>query len=79
MTDSFRVDRHVDTKVPMRDGVQLAADRFLPRGAGPRPTVLMRTPYSNSLEATIEKGQRLADGVANILDGVIGEVLCDYW
>ena len=23
--------------------------------------------------------QRLADGVANILDGIIGEVLCDYW
>ncbi|HJN30758.1 MAG TPA: CocE/NonD family hydrolase [Candidatus Latescibacteria bacterium] len=65
MTESFRVDRHVDTKVPMRDGVQLSADLFLPRGAGPRPTVLMRTPYSNSLEATIEKGQRLADGGYN--------------
>ena len=49
----------------MRDGVQLSADLFLPRGAGPRPTVLMRTPYSNSLEATIEKGQRLADGGYN--------------
>ena len=30
----------------MRDGVRLAADVFLPRGAGPWPTLLLRTPYS---------------------------------
>ncbi|MBT3346220.1 MAG: CocE/NonD family hydrolase [Gemmatimonadetes bacterium] len=65
MTTHYRVDRHVDAKVPMRDGVRLSADLFLPRGAGPAPTVLMRTPYSNNTEANIEKGQRLANAGYN--------------
>ena len=65
MTGQYRVDRHVDTKVPMRDGVLLSADLFLPRGAGAAPTVLLRTPYSNNTEANIEKGQRLANGGYN--------------
>ncbi|MEV0348322.1 CocE/NonD family hydrolase [Nonomuraea sp. NPDC050680] len=29
----------------MPDGVVLLADRYRPRGAGPLPVVLMRTPY----------------------------------
>jgi uncharacterized protein len=32
--------------VPMRDGVQLAADLLLPRASGRFPTLLLRTPYS---------------------------------
>ena len=56
----YRVDRKLDVKVPMRDGVDLSADVYLPRGAGPAPTVLMRTPYSNSAEPMIGKGKRLA-------------------
>jgi putative CocE/NonD family hydrolase len=31
--------------LPMRDGVRLYTEVFLPAGAGPFPTVLMRTPY----------------------------------
>ncbi len=31
--------------VPMRDGIELAADVYLPPGKGPWPTVLLRTPY----------------------------------
>lgn len=34
-----------DLAVPMPDGVVLLADRYRPRGAGPLPVVLMRTPY----------------------------------
>ena len=34
-----------DLRVPMDDGVILLADRYVPRGAGPMPTVLVRTPY----------------------------------
>jgi uncharacterized protein len=34
-----------DLKVPMPDGVVLVADLHRPRGAGPLPVVLMRTPY----------------------------------
>jgi predicted acyl esterase len=32
--------------VPMRDGVFLASDIYLPEGTGPFPTILIRTPYS---------------------------------
>lgn len=31
--------------VPMRDGVKLATNVYLPKGEGPFPVVLMRTPY----------------------------------
>src|SRR3569833_2292806 len=32
--------------VPMRDGVELAADVYLPEGRGPFPALLHRVPYS---------------------------------
>src|SRR4051794_10159567 len=37
----------VERDLPLRldDGVVLLADRHFPRGAGPMPTVLVRTPY----------------------------------
>ena len=41
--EGVRVDR--DLRVPMRDGVELLADLYSPWGAGPMPTVLVRTPY----------------------------------
>ena len=31
--------------IPMRDGVKLAADVYLPDGAGPWPVIVTRTPY----------------------------------
>lgn len=34
-----------DAMVPMRDGVRLATDIYLPEGAGPFPVLLERTPY----------------------------------
>ena len=34
-----------DLRVPMRDGTILLADHYAPVGTGPRPTVLMRSPY----------------------------------
>ncbi len=34
-----------DVMVPMRDGVRLATDVFMPDGAGPWPALLERTPY----------------------------------
>ncbi len=35
-------------QVPMRDGTRLAADVYLPEGAGPWPTILIRTPYNKA-------------------------------
>ncbi|GAA2754153.1 CocE/NonD family hydrolase [Amnibacterium kyonggiense] len=34
-----------DLRTPMRDGTVLLADLYRPRGAGPLPVVLIRTPY----------------------------------
>jgi putative CocE/NonD family hydrolase len=39
------IEVHRDLRVPMPDGVTLLADRYRPRGPGPLPVVLMRTPY----------------------------------
>jgi len=36
--------------IPMRDGVSLAADVWMPEGTGPFPTILVRTPYERTME-----------------------------
>jgi hypothetical protein len=41
--------------VPMRDGVRLATDVYLPPGCGPFPTLLERTPYGRNAQARRER------------------------
>ena len=48
----------LDVKIPMRDGIALSADIYLPAGEGPFPTVLVRTPYDTAL--LMERGVGLA-------------------
>jgi len=51
--------------VPMRDGVRLATDVYLPKGDGPFPTVFVKTPYNfNKIS-----GSNLSIGVAAIERG----------
>jgi predicted acyl esterase len=38
--------RHLAVEVPMRDGVMLTTDVYLPEGEGPWPAVLRRMPYA---------------------------------
>ena len=38
----------IDVRVPMRDGVELSADVYLPAKEGKWPVILERTPYDNS-------------------------------
>lgn len=38
---------------PMPDGVTLYADRYYPSGAGPFPTILLRTPYGRASELSL--------------------------
>jgi hypothetical protein len=40
--------KQTNVMVPMRDGVRLATDIYLPEGEGPWPTVLQRTPYDKA-------------------------------
>ena len=58
---SYAVDTQLDVKVPMRDGVNLSADIYLPRAHNRFPTVLIRTPYSNNTNDMIQKARRLAN------------------
>ena len=60
MSPNHDVEMRLDVKVPMRDGVALSADIYLPRARGQYPSVLMRTPYSNNTDDMIAKGIRLA-------------------
>ena len=42
------VRKDTNLKIPMRDGVMLAADLYRPTGPGPFPVLLSRTPYNKS-------------------------------
>lgn len=41
----YEVEARAEVKIPMRDGVELSANVFLPKADGPFPVILMRTPY----------------------------------
>jgi putative CocE/NonD family hydrolase len=73
MQEHHDVDMRLNVPVPMHDGVNLSADLYLPRAAGPFPTVLMRTPYSNNTDDMIRKGRALANrGYACVIQDTRG-------
>jgi len=73
MSPTYDVTMLLDARVPMRDGVELSADVYLPRDRGPFPTVLVRTPYSNNGDPLIAKGRFLAhQGYAVVLQDCRG-------
>ena len=52
------LEARYNVKVPMRDGVNLSADIYFPRGEpGPFPVILGRTPYDNMAEELTEAGR----------------------
>jgi uncharacterized protein len=51
---SFRVEK--DIMVPMRDGVQLATDAWVPVGDGPFPALLVRLPYGKDMTGLFAYG-----------------------
>ncbi|MBI3990470.1 MAG: CocE/NonD family hydrolase, partial [candidate division NC10 bacterium] len=42
----YTIEKNV--MIPMRDGVRLAADLYLPKGTGPFPVIVERTPYDKT-------------------------------
>lgn len=56
-----------DVKVPMRDGVQLAANIFRPKGDGPWPVILYRTPYGKGDEKWSGAKELAAKGYAVVV------------
>jgi predicted acyl esterase len=62
----------LDQNIPMRDGVHLTADIFLPAAAGRWPTVLVRTPYSRHAASTRGYRSFLQRGYAVVLEDLRG-------
>lgn len=61
MQPNYSVEMRLNVPTPMRDGVNISSDIYLPKAEGRFPTVLMRTPYDNNSPPMIEKGRRLAN------------------
>lgn len=54
---SSKAEPFTTEMVPMRDGTKLATDFYLPKGDGPFPVVLIRTPYErNGAEGFVGQG-----------------------
>ena len=45
-----------DQRVPMRDGISLSADVYLPLSGGPLPAIVQWTPYESTRERLISWG-----------------------
>lgn len=63
------VEVRKDVMIPMRDGVELAANIFMPTGGGKYPVILLRTPYSKD---NGEDDQGFNDGYVYILQDCRG-------
>jgi predicted acyl esterase len=59
--------------VPMRDGVKLATNVFLPEGEGPWPTIVTRTPYSKDGRFGEGAGRYTASGYAFVAQDTRGQ------
>ena len=46
---SAQVQTRFGIKTPMRDGVKLAADMWMPAAQGKHPTLIIRTPYMKTM------------------------------
>jgi putative CocE/NonD family hydrolase len=67
---SFSAETLSDVMVPMRDGVRLATDAYLPEGTGPWPVILERTPYGKTTPSRSERTPTVAKalGRAEVAD-----------
>ena len=54
--EAFEVDVRTEVKIPMRDGVELSANIFLPKAQGKFPVILIRSPYGKGDEKNGEPG-----------------------
>lgn len=62
-----------DLRITMPDGAVLLADRYRPRGAGPLPVVLMRTPYGkHRIDSTAFAGLLARRGMQVVVQNTRG-------
>jgi len=71
---SVAPNERVGVSIPMRDGVRLAADIFLPRSSRHSrwPAVLVRTPYNRKLPSMFAYRYFAANGYAVVIEDVRG-------
>lgn len=62
----------LDVQVPMRDGVHLATDVYLPKANGRWPAVLVRTPYNRKTSASASYRYFVRRGYAVVIQDVRG-------
>jgi putative CocE/NonD family hydrolase len=70
---SFTVEK--DIMVPMRDGIRLATDAWVPAGGGPAPVLLVRLPYSKDVTGLYAYG--LAPNIFALIEAGYAVVLQD--
>ena len=58
--------------IPMRDGILLAADVFLPKEPGRRPAILVRTPYNRKAHSAVSYRYFAEHGYAVVIQDVRG-------
>ena len=64
----YAVKFKIDVQVPMRDGVNLSADVYLPDAPGPFPATLLMSPYNNMRDSYIEQAVYFAErGYASVM------------
>jgi len=70
-TNKYRVEHGI--RIPMRDGAELIADRFIPAVPGDAPTVLIRSPYGRGYPfPQFYAGPLAARGLHVVLQSVRG-------
>ena len=66
------IERELDVRIHMRDGVELSANIFRPATAARVPTILVRTPYDKGDEVTPNQRAFVVRGYAVVVQDVRG-------
>jgi hypothetical protein len=66
------IEQQLNVRIPMRDGVHLAANLFRPAGAGRLPALLVRTPYGKGAGLAANYRPFVEAGYAVVLQDVRG-------
>ena len=66
------MDKMLDLRAPMRDGIRLSTNVFHPPGKGRYPTILIRTPYNKGSDLPSGCGDFIQRGYAVVVQDVRG-------
>lgn len=70
---THKIKMRCNLMVPMRDGVRLSTDLYMPDAPGPFPVILIRTPYNNNREPDVQEAVYFAQrGYAVAIQDVRG-------